>query len=156
MKIFGLLSLSLLFSLVMPASDTRVSPRFRTVYILQMSNELDQHLASRLTNGRVLSVVLDPAQADAVLTDSIDAAFWKWMQRTYPAETSTSAAEHASTTVPDVPPPAGHRGTVFLVDPRKRVVLWSTYELAKDMSPAELDRIASRVANQLKSALNRK
>src|SRR5262249_11731487 len=132
--------------------------RFRTVYILQMSNALDQHLASRLSNIRALWVVLDPASADAVLTDSVDAAFWTWMQRTYPPGNGGLLADTARSggLTHDVPPGGNHRGTVFLVDPRKRVVLWSAYELAKNASPTELDHAASRIANQLKAAFGRR
>jgi len=34
-------------------------------------------------------------------------------------------------------------------------VLWSTYELPKNSSPSEMDRSATRVANQLKTAFGR-
>jgi hypothetical protein len=118
---------------------------------MQMSDALDQHLASRLSSTRVLSVVLDPASADAVLTDSIDAAFWTWLQRAYPLakDASTDDAKRAAK---DVPPAGKPTGTVFLVDPRSRTVLWSTYEPPRDASPAELDRAAGRITNHLKSA----
>jgi hypothetical protein len=143
---------------LMLGGQARLSPRFRTVFIMEMSNALDQHLASRLANAGVLWVVLDPASADAVLTDSIDGGFWTWMQRTYPPPNGgTSAAEETKTpSVTRDNPGSHHRGTVFLVDPRKRVVLWSTYELPKDASPSELDRAAGRITNQLKAAYARK
>ena len=155
MKTLSLISLTLLSSGVF-ASDAQLSPRFRTVYILEMANALDQHLASRLSSGHVFLVVLDPSSADAVLTDSIDAAFWKWMQETYPPATGGTVTDRPVSSAPDSPPAGGHRGTIFLVDPRQRVVLWSTYELAKDASPPQLDRAASRIANQLKAALGKK
>src|SRR5215471_20449285 len=73
--------------------ETRLSPRFQTVYILEMTNAFDQHLASRLTNSRVLWVVLDPASADAVMTETLDDAFVTWMQSTYPPAPGTPAAD---------------------------------------------------------------
>ena len=69
----------------MIAADARLSPNFSTVYILEMSNGLDQHLANRLTGERVMWVVLEPKRADAVLTESLDESFWTWLARTYPA-----------------------------------------------------------------------
>ena len=73
-----------LLSVAMFGDEAHPSPRFRTVYILEMADALDQHIASRLSSAGVLWVVLDPANADTVLTDAIDAAFWTWLQRTYP------------------------------------------------------------------------
>jgi hypothetical protein len=35
-------------------------------------------------------------------------------------------------------------------------VLWSTYEMPKNASPAELDHAASRITNQLRSAFGGK
>ena len=138
--------------------EARLSPRFRTVYVLEMSDALDQHIASRLSNTGVLWVVLDPANADAVLTDSIDTAFWSWLQRTYPPPNGKTFADPAreSAALHDVRPTGRRRGTVFLVDPRKRLVLWSTYEMPKNASPAELDHAASRITNQLRSAFGGK
>ena len=43
----------------------------KTVYVLPMSNGLDQYLAAQLTSGSVLQVVTDPHKADAVLTDHL-------------------------------------------------------------------------------------
>jgi hypothetical protein len=157
MKLLRLIVTALLCASV-SGDAARLSPRFRTVYVLKMSNALDQHLANRLSNAGVLWVVLDPASADAVITDSIDAAFFTWLQRTYPTANGGPVAESARSgaAVNDVPPAGEHRGTIFLVDPRKRVVLWSTYELPRNASPLELDRAATRITIQLKSAFGKK
>jgi hypothetical protein len=49
---------------------------------------------------------------------------------------------------------SGHgRGTIFLVDVKSRMVLWSTFERPKDFSPRELDRTAERIVKQLKEDL---
>jgi len=135
--------------------EYHLSPRFRTVYIMSMTNSLDQHLASRLTSGRVLWVVLDPASADAVLTDNVDDTFWNWLARTYPAA-GGSGNNYNGANRADNAQPLKHRGTIFLVDPRRRLILWSVYELPKNASPNELDHSAARVTNQLRTAFGKK
>jgi hypothetical protein len=42
------------------------------------------------------------------------------------------------------------RGTLFLVDPHSRLVLWSIYSEPKSSSAVELDRTAERIATMLK------
>ena len=44
---------------------------------------------------------------------------------------------------------------VFLVDPRRRVVLWSAWENPKNPSAIELEHSAERIANQLKAAFEK-
>jgi hypothetical protein len=152
-----LVTLIALFSALLFGDDYRLSPRFRTVYIVSMTNSLDQHLASRLTRSRVLWVVLEPASADTVLTDTLDESFWSWLARNYPAPTGGATSGNRGTAFRGADPPSGrHRGTTFLVDPRSRLVLWSTYELPKNSSPDELDRTASRITSQLKTAFGKK
>ena len=155
MRTLGIAAATLLCA-SMFGDDAHLSPRFRTVYILSMSNALDQHLASRLSIGHVIWVVLDPAGADAVLTDSLDEAFWTWLQRTYPGANGSAFGDRPGSTLHDTPPSAPYSGTIFLVDPRKRLVLWSAYELPKDVTPADMDRAAIRITNQLKTAFGRR
>ena len=138
------------------ADQVHLSPRFQTVYILSMANSLDQHLAGRLTSSHVLWVVLQPSSADAVLTETLDENFWNWLERTYPASAGASSNNHGVAYQSSSPPSDKHRGTIFLVDPRSRLVLWSMYELPKNASPNELDRTALRITNQLKSAFGKK
>lgn len=137
------------------ANEGNLSPRFRTVYILPMANSLDQHLASRLTSSRVLWVVLQPSSADAVFTDSLDDEFWSWLDRSYPSPAGTSPAARGPAYRAAYSSPR-HRGTIFLIDPRSKVVLWSTYELPRDSAPASLDRSANRITNQLRTAFGKK
>ena len=80
----------LLFGATLFGDQAHVTPHFRTVYIREMTNALDQHLASRISSTHVLWVVLDPASADSVLTDSVDENFWLWMQKTYPAKNANA------------------------------------------------------------------
>jgi len=143
------------FCSLMLGDQFHLSPRFRTVYILSMSNSLDQHLASRLTSSHVLWVVLEPTSADAVLTDSLDEDFWTWLTRTYSPPTGGAPSGNPGSALRGGEPMVKHRGTVFLVDPRKRLVLWSAYELPKNGSPSELDRSASRITNQLRVAFGK-
>jgi hypothetical protein len=136
------------------AQNVRISPRYQSVYVLPMGGGLDQHLSNRLTISRALWVVLEPGSADAVLTDTLDETFWSWLSRTYPGAAGSPANHIAD--FPHEQPIVRNRGTVFLVDPRRRVVLWSTYALPKNTSPDELDRTATRVTTQLKAAYEKK
>lgn len=154
MKVPAILLFALL-GVMSAANQPHLSPRFQTVYILSMANSLDQNLASRLTSSRVLWVVLQPSSADAVLTDSLDDEFWTWLDHYYPSAADTSSGYRGPTYRTGYSP-VRHRGTIFLVDPRKRVVLWSTYEPPKDSSPGSLDRTASRISNELRAAFGKK
>jgi hypothetical protein len=135
-------------------AQPHLSPRYQTVFIVPMTNSLEQHLASRLTSTHALWVVLQPSNADVVLTDTIEEEFWTWLDRTWPppagAPAPPAAFRSASLT------PGKHRGTIFLIDPHTRVVLWSIYDLPKNSSSAELDRSAARISNQLRVAFGRK
>jgi len=71
-------------------------------------------------------VVLDPARADAILTDRLDEEFWKWSNMRYPASRTS-------------PPTAD--------DPRPK--LWSAYDQARKGSPDEMDQVAARVTRRL-------
>ena len=143
------------FCAVLAAQNATISPRFQTVYIVGMANGRDQYLASRLTSGRVLWVVSDPKNADAVLTDSVDGDFWTWITQTYPAgDHPPSHPEQTGAFWRDAA--SRNKGTVFLVDPRRHLILWSIYDRAKDTTSDELDRNAARIAGQLKSAFGKK
>jgi hypothetical protein len=137
--------------------NIRLSPRFQTVYVVQMAHGLDQYITGRLTSSRVLWVVLEPVSADAVLTDSVDQTFWTWLTETYPPLPGTPAggASRGMSFRSDTPMGGKPRGTIFLVDPRRRVVLWSAYALPKGSSPGDLERTATMITGQLKAAFGR-
>jgi hypothetical protein len=159
MRIFALVLIAAcLCAPLMAADAARLSPRFRTVYVLEMANGLDQHLASRLTANRAMWVVLEPATADAVLTESLDDSFWNWLARYYAPAAGTAAQSAVRGTESRRESSANPRqpGMVYLVDPRTRVVLWSTWDKPKNTSPAELEHTAERVATQLKAAFDKK
>jgi hypothetical protein len=149
--------LSSILCVFLYGDDAHISPRFQTVYILEMANSFDQHLASRLAASRVLWVVLDPKNADAVLTEALDDTFLSWMQRTYAPATgaSTNDGSLSDGSASTLRRQTG-RGTLFLVDPRRRLVLWSAYEPPKNSSAAEADKAAARISNELKLAFGKK
>ena len=193
------------------------------VYLLPMTNGMEQYLANRLTGLGVFQVVTDPQKADAVFTDGIGAAFESRQAEMFPQRPAKQAiGENASAAPPEAapavatqpavaanqpapaPPVAGatlappqaaaapapqpspqpkiapsepekqdqtaggglggersapvsafHRakGTLFLVDPRSRLVLWSIYAQPKDASAVELDRTAAFIANRIRQDL---
>ena len=143
----------------MIAADARLSPRFSTVYILQMSNGLDEHLANRLTGSRVLWVVLEPARADAILTESLDESFWTWLARTYPSPPGAVAPQGTGRGSAARRYPLSNSrqpGMVFLVDPRTKVVLWSAWDHPRSPAPDDVDESAERITHHLKAALGKK
>jgi len=146
----------MLFCSVLSGGECHLQLKTRTVYIIPMANGLDRHLASRLTSSAVVWVVLDPENADAVLTDRVDEAFWAWSNARYkrPGKASSAAFNDDDRSRYERPRLGGYRGTVFLVDPRNGVVLWSIYEPTPDTSPNALDQAAVRVASNLKKRLN--
>jgi hypothetical protein len=165
MKIQALLSILALFCAQLVVADGRLSPRFRTVFILQMENGLDQHLANRLTANRALWVVLEPKNADAVLTPALDDSFWSWLGRNYPsaagtpvppANTAANPAQYGAASKKDPQGNSTREGMVFLVDPRTRVVLWSAWEKPAKPTAADLDYTAGRIAGQIKAAFEKK
>jgi hypothetical protein len=179
------------------------------VYLLPMSNGMDQYLANRIAGLGVFQVVTDPKRADAIFTDRLGEAFESQQAEWFPAPTPRPTPPPAAPTpapAPGAPPSAvnftphvsygepypmpspqpqqdvsadsenkddsgppktenaapplsaSHRskGTLFLVDPRSRVVLWSIYAPPKDTSAAQLDRTAARIANRIQQELKGK
>jgi hypothetical protein len=137
-------------------ADFRVLSRVHTVYILGMPNGLDQFLANRLTSSGIVWVVLDPARADAIFTDKLDETFWGWLNGRYPLERRGPASSDDLRAKNLFGPSGKIRGTLFLVDPKSRLVLWSCYDQAKTASANELDHVAVRVTKRLKTSLQKK
>jgi len=137
------------------ARDFQLQLKIRRVYIAPMANGLNLHIASRLTSSGVVWVVLEPESADAVLTDRVDEAFWTWSTVHYkPAGKNPSVAvrdddgfrfEHLRT--------GPYRGTLFLVDPRNGLILWSMYEPTPNTTTNALDLAAAHIATSLKKSL---
>jgi hypothetical protein len=153
----------------------------RSVYILPMHDGLDQFLANRLTNGGVFRIVTDPKLADSVLTDHIGETFEAQLEEMKPdpepvkkLTPPATAPPMKKSTTDDSPksllgsmvdPDAKStnpvrnstfgrtRGTIFLVDQKSRLVLWSVYDLPKGSDSKELDRTASDIVSRIKKDL---
>lgn len=134
----------------------------KTVYLLPMSNGLDQYLAVQLTTDSVLQVVTDPQKADAVFTDHLGESFERTLGDLY-AEKSGDKSKSDSN--PDGAPRSfarsgmqgqRGRGTAFLVDRKSHEVLWSIYERPKDNTPDGLKRVAGRITSKLAGAIKGK
>jgi len=128
----------------------------KTVYLMPMSNALDQYLAIQLTTGSILQVVTDPQKADAVLTDYLGQNFEEKFQELYAekpkAEDSTDTAPRFSRVGA-----GGHpRGAAFLVSRKTREVIWSAYARPKNTTPEGLRASAKKIAMELEKAINGK
>jgi len=137
-----------------------------TVYVLPMAHGLEQYLANVLTSEHVFVVVTDPKMADAVFTDHVGSALQEKLdtllappvEKAAPKEGEKADAPKGSIADPlnKLDNPANNssvgrsRGTTFLVGMKSRQVLWSVYDLPKDASSRELDRIASAIVSRLR------
>jgi hypothetical protein len=138
MKLFLLAALA---ALAMPAADL---VEFKTVYLLPMSNGLDQFLAIKLTSGSVMQVVTDPKKADAILTDHIGNSFEQKLDELFgkkekDEDTARTGMQNASR----------GRGAIFLVDRKTRDVIWSAYERPKSTAPDDMNHTAEKIAQKL-------
>jgi len=126
--------------------------KVKSVYFLPMSNGLDQYLANHLLKNGTYVVVTDPANADAVFTDSLGPALERKLAELYPSEEEEEEQKAES--------PGGNfrrgRGMVFLVERKSRQVVWSAYQLPRDTRPQSLDRSARKIAEDLKKHLTAK
>jgi hypothetical protein len=130
----------------------------KSVYLLPMSNGLDQYLANRLTASGLFQVIVDPKKAEAIFTDKLGEAFEDRLNTLFPPA-QTKKEESGKAKEPDQPLRSSSfgraKGTLFLVDTATRSVLWSIYEPPKNTTPGELDRIAQRIVEQLKGEKKR-
>jgi len=137
-----------------------------TVYLLPMGHGLEQYLANALTGEHVFIIVTDPKMADAVFTDHVGAPLQQKLDALLapPAEKpDVKQGEKIETPKGSIMEPANKldnpadnasvgksKGTVFLVGMKSRQVLWSVYDLPKDSTSKELDRIASAIVSRLR------
>jgi hypothetical protein len=149
----------------------------RSVYLLPMGSNLDQYLANRITGSGLFLVVTDPKKADAIFCDRLGPSLETRLDEIFPEvapeapaaeaakpEAGASTGEEAKPVEPAKPKEDAARfsslgrgkGTTFLVDGRNRTVLWSFYEMPKNTSPQELDRVASRIVDRLKRDFKKK
>jgi hypothetical protein len=126
----------------------------KSVYLLPMANGMDQYLANRLTASGLFQVIADPKKAEAIFTDKLGEVFEERLDTIFPpAQTKKEKADKDKET--EVQPMRSSsfgraKGTLFLVDTASRNVLWSVYQPPKNTTPAELDRTARRIVEQLK------
>jgi len=122
------------------------------VYILPMRGGLDQFLAARLTEAKVISVVVDPKLADSILTDRVGKALEKSLEELYATPEVKQAKkeeEERSGFAPGVFMGGNVKGNVFLVDLKSRQVLWSAYEKPKNSTPDQLNRVAGQIVQRM-------
>ena len=127
--------------------------KVHSVYLLPMSNGLDQYLANRITASGVFQVVTDPRKADAIFTDKLGESFEARLNELFPppaVKKDSSAADQTDQRLRSSSFGRG-KGTIFLVATASRTVVWSVYEPPKDSTPNQLDRTAQRIVEQLKS-----
>lgn len=161
MKHFLLAAMALMMSMGISAAGLG---DIRTVYLLPMSNGLDQYLAQQLTGGAVLQVVTDPQKADAVLTDHVGESFEQSLADLYQTKPQAADKDKSDDATEDkgaAPVRSGMqgkrgRGTIFLVNRRSHDVLWSVYELPKDTQPGTLRRSAGRISSELAKSIKGK
>jgi hypothetical protein len=147
----------------------------KAVYLLPMTNGLDQYLASQLTKSGVVQVVTDPLKADAVFTDRVGEAFERKLADLYapkpvPKVEEPEAAEDKDKKKKAKPAsPADMkenesvmaarvgssswgrgRGNIFLVQRSTGNVIWSTMGRPKDSSAENVAKVAGKISEELK------
>lgn len=134
----------------------------KTVYVLPMSNGLDQYLAAQLTSGAVLQVVTDPKRADAVLTDHVGDAFEQTLTDLYSTKQPTSdkaadkSDDNTNTFVRSGMQGQRGRGNVFLVNPKTHDVVWSFFETPGDKTPNGMRKTAAKISAKLAQSIKGK
>jgi hypothetical protein len=146
MKVFFLAAAALVAASAAGVDDVK------TVYLLPMSNALDQFLAMRLTHGAVMQVVTDPQKADAIFTDRIGVSFEQKLDELYGAQ---DKGKEGKVTGMQVGTSRG-RGAIFLVDRKTRNVIWTDYEKPGGTAPSDMNRTAERIADKLQKEIKPK
>ena len=134
----------------------------KTVYVLPMSNGLDQYLAGQLTSGSVLQVVTDPQKADAVLTDHVGQSFEETLAELY--NNKPAAGDKAGDKTDDTSQTftrsgrqgQNGRGNIFLVNRKTHDVMWSFFEAPGDRTPNGMKRTAARISAKLAQSIKGK
>ncbi len=146
----------------------------KAVYLLPMTNGLDQYLASHLTKAGVVQVVTDPLKADAVFTDRVGEAFERKLADLYapkpvPKVEAPEVDEKDKKKKAKPASPADMkenesvlaarvgssswgrgRGNIFLVQRSTGNVIWSTMGRPKDSSAPNVAKVAGKIADELK------
>jgi hypothetical protein len=122
---------------------------YKTVYVLPMSNGLDQFLATKLTVAGAMQVVTDPQKAEVIFTDRIGSSFEQKLDELYGQRPKTEESDKNGSPRTFASPLSHGRGLIFLVDRRSRNIVWSTYVKPKSSTPDEMNHVAGAVASQL-------
>ena len=165
---------SLLISTLLPIGIRAVSlDDVKSVYLMPMSNGLDQYLADRLTHDHVIQVVTDPKIADAMITDRLGDSFQQQLFKLRPElkpvpppkpakkkkegdkdeDADESKDEKKDEDMQVVSSFHAARGTVFLVHAKTQHVVWSTYEKPGSHDPKSMEHTASKIAKLLEKEL---
>jgi hypothetical protein len=137
------------------------------VYFWPMTSALDQYIAEQVSTEAVFSVTVDPKQARAVMTESIDGKFLEGMDELFPLEDPRPKAAKSdqdkenqdsiegafSFSRPANSPRGRANGTIFLVDVKTRRVLWSTFLGEIDTQPKKLHTQARDIIERLKKTM---
>ncbi|MCU0226656.1 MAG: hypothetical protein MUF01_03375 [Bryobacterales bacterium] len=136
-----------------------------------MKNSFDLHLAHRLTESGLLTVVTDPQEADYILTEGVGPGFEEAMKRLYkrPEPTEPEKAKDEAASESDErksssamvvsgatlrPSSFGRSaGTVFLVRRDDSTVIWSTFLRRHDSREEMLNKNAGEVVKRLKKRM---
>ena len=159
MKQFILAAATLAISMSAPAAGVE---DIKTVYVLPMSNGLDQYLAAQLTSGSVLQVVTDPQKADAVLTDHVGQSFEQSLADLYtgkpPAgdKDAGKTDDTGNTFARSGMQGQRGRGNIFLVNRKTHDVVWSFFESPGDKTPNGMRRTAAKISAKLAQSIKGK
>jgi hypothetical protein len=131
----------------------------KTVYLLPMSGGLDQYLAVRLAASGAFWVSTDPALADAVFTDRIGSNFEKTLEDLNTPKTPTTSSskisqdgtgeDHDAFAKPTMQPLSRGKGSLFLVDRKTHVVLWSMFAKPKSSQAQDMNALAGQIVAEI-------
>lgn len=145
---------------LLPAALLGTNPdlmKVKSVYILPMSNGMDQYLANRLQQSDIYVVTSDPQTADAVFTDGLGPPFERKMAELYPVVKDEEEEEEPQEKPQErIMSFRKGKGTYFLVERSSKRVVWSTYAPAKNARADEMDKAARDITNRLKKTLEPK
>ncbi len=137
------------------------------VYVWPMQSSFDQYLAQELARQGAFRIVVDPKDADAILTERIDEAFLERVTEMFAEpepEPEPSESDDQEAEVPAVGESiegggikmrqtrssfGRSKGNIFLVDVENRSVIWSTYLKEFDRAPDRLNERARDVVRRL-------
>jgi hypothetical protein len=131
----------------------------KTVYLLPMSGGLDQYLAVRLAANGAFQVSTDPAVADAIFTDRIGSNFEQTLKDMDAPKTPKANAGKVSAdgkdddqdafAKPAMQPLSRGKGSLFLVDRKTHVVLWSMFAKPKSSQAEDMNALAAQIVAQI-------